>query len=161
LFVGHPAVPETKINITKDTFNDTTIEAAYKPNASPFDVYAASKTASEGALWDAEKNTSPPFQVSAVLPDANFGSLLKESDSSKGSWIVDFYNGQDYLFNLPPQWFVDVTDNTKLHATALIDPACDGQRIFAFAQPYNWNDILAIFRKLKPNESFLGIDPVH
>jgi nucleoside-diphosphate-sugar epimerase len=148
-------VPNTKIKITKDTFNDIAVEAAYRPNASPFDVYAASKTASERALWDAVKNTSPPFQVSAVLPDANFGSLLKQNDSSTGSWIVDFYNGQDYLFDLPPQWFVDVTDNAKLHVAALIDPACDGQRIFAFAQPYNWNDILAIFRMLKPNGSFL------
>jgi nucleoside-diphosphate-sugar epimerase len=148
-------VPDTKIKITKDTFNDIAVEAAYKPNATPFDVYAASKTSSERALWDVVKNTSPPFQVSAVLPDANFGSLLKESDSSTGSWIVDFYNGKDYPFDFPPQWFVDVRDDAKLHVAALVDPACDGQRIFAFAQPYNWNDILAIFRKLEPDKSFL------
>jgi nucleoside-diphosphate-sugar epimerase len=144
-----------KIKITKDTFNDEAVEAAYKPNASAVDVYAASKTAAERALWDTVKATSPKFQVSAVLPDANFGGLLKPSENSTGSWITDFYNGQDYPFNLPPQWFVDVADNAKLHVAALIDPACDGQRIYAFAQPYNWNDILAIFRKLKPSESFL------
>lgn len=39
-----------------------------------------------------------------------------------------------------------------------------GQRIFAFAERYNWDSILDIFRKLEPNGTFLenfsgGEDP--
>jgi nucleoside-diphosphate-sugar epimerase len=149
-------VANTKFNVTKDTFNEKAIEAAYKPDPTPFEVYAASKTIAEKALWDAVKKTSPTFQVSAVLPNGNFGHLLKPSDNSTGSWIVDLYHGKDYPFDAPPQWFVDVRDDAKLHVAALVDPACNGQRIFAYAEPYNWNDVLAIFRKLKPSKSFLA-----
>jgi len=149
-------VPGLKIKVTKDTFNDSAVEAAYKPNPTPFEVYAASKTVAEKALWDAVMKTTPSFQVSAVLPNGNFGHLLKPSDNSTGSWITDLYDGKDYPFKIPPQWFVDVQDDAKLHVAALVDPACDGQRIFAYAEPYNCNDILAIFRKLQPSKSFLA-----
>jgi len=149
-------VANTKIKVTKETFNEKAIEAAYKPNPTAFEVYAASKTVAEKALWDAVKKTSPSFQVSAVLPNGNFGHLLKPNDNSTGSWVVDLYHGKEYPFDLPPQWFVNVRDDAKLHVAALIDPACNGQRIFAYAEPYNWNDVLAIFRKLKPNKSFLA-----
>lgn len=148
-------VANKKVKIDKDTFNDYALEAAFKPNATPFEVYAASKTAAEKALWEAVKASPPDFQVVAVLPDANFGRVLKPKDNSTADWITALYNGQDDPFNFPPQWFIDVEDNAKLHVAALIDPACDGQRIFAFAEPYNWNDILAIFRKLEPSKSFL------
>ena len=149
-------VPDKKIKITKETFNDIAIEAAYKSNPSPFEVYAASKAAAEKALWDAVATTKPAFQVSAVLPNANFGHLMKRSGNSTGSWVTDLYSGKDHPFDVPPQWFVDVRDDAKLHVAALVDPACDGQRIFAFAEPFNWNDILAIFRKLEPGKSFLA-----
>jgi nucleoside-diphosphate-sugar epimerase len=149
-------VPDTKIKITKDTFNDSAVEAAYKPNPTPFEVYAASKTVAEKALWDAVEKTSPSFQVSTVLPNGNFGHVLKPSGNSTGNWITDLYDGKDYPFDFPPQWFIDVRDDAKLHVAALVDPACNGQRIFAYAQPYNCNDILAIFRKLEPSKSFLA-----
>jgi len=148
-------IPDVKIKITKDTFNESAIEAAYKPNATAFDVYAASKTIAEKALWDSVKKSSPAFQVSAVLPNGNFGHLLKPNDNSTGSWITDLYSGKEYPFDVPPQWFVDVRDDAKLHVAALIDPACNGQRIFAYAEPYTWNDVLAVFRKLEPGKSFL------
>jgi hypothetical protein len=33
----------------------------------------------------------------------------------------------------------------------LIDPEIKDERIFAFAEPYNWNTILAIMRKVRPD----------
>lgn len=149
------AAKDKRVVVSKETFNEEAIDAAYKPNPTPFQVYAASKTATEKALWSAVKTDSPSFQVATVLPDANYGQPLKDNGNSTGSWITDLYNGKDYLCNFPPQWFVDVGDNAKLHVAALVDPACDGQRIFAFAEPYNCNDILAIFRKLEPSKSFI------
>lgn len=150
-------IANKKIKITKDTFNDAAVEAAYKPNPTAFEVYAASKTAAEKALWKAVKEHSPKFQVATVLPDANLGSLLQApNDNNTGAWIPDLYNGKDYpIANLPPQYFINVGDDAKLHVAALIDPACNGQRIFAFAEPFNWNDVLAIFRKLEPSKEFL------
>lgn len=37
---------------------------------------------------------------------------------------------------------------------ALLDPKIKEERIFAFAQEYNWTDVLDILRKLRPNRQF-------
>lgn len=66
------------------------------------------------------------------------------------------WKGDDSVFAFPPQWFVDVRDTAKLHVAALIDPSANGQRIFAFAAPYSWNDILAILRKQNPDREFMA-----
>ena len=49
------------------------------------------------------------------------------------------------------EWFIDVQDTARLHVAALIDADIVNERIFGFAQAYNWNDILAIIRKLRPD----------
>lgn len=33
------------------------------------------------------------------------------------------------------------------------------ERLFSFAHPYTWNDILAVFRKLYPNRKFIDDTP--
>ena len=60
------------------------------------------------------------------------------------------------MSGLTPQYFVDVRDTARLHVIALIDPECNGERIFAFAAPFNPNDVLAILRKRFPSKSFLA-----
>jgi hypothetical protein len=52
---------------------------------------------------------------------------------------------------------VDVRDTAKLHVAALTLPEDGnvGSRIFGFGYPYNWNDVLAILRKLYPNKTFI------
>lgn len=37
----------------------------------------------------------------------------------------------------------------------MVDPACHGQRIFGFAQPFTANQVLGILRKLYPDKSFI------
>ena len=37
----------------------------------------------------------------------------------------------------------------------MIDPACNGERLFAFAEPFNANRLLSILRKLYPDKSFV------
>ena len=54
------------------------------------------------------------------------------------------------------QYFVDVRDDAKLHVIAVVDPACNRERIFAFAETFNWNQILGILRKLYPDKSFMA-----
>lgn len=49
---------------------------------------------------------------------------------------------------------VNVKDTARLHVAALLDPAVENERILAFAHPFNWNDILAILRKLYPEKKF-------
>lgn len=49
---------------------------------------------------------------------------------------------------------VDVKDTARLHVSALTDPRVENERILAFAEPFNWNDILAVLRKLYPDRTF-------
>lgn len=156
-------VLDKKIVVTKETWNAAVVEETDKnAEADPFIVYSASKTLAEQAVWKAVKETNPPFQVAAVLPNANYGKILQpggEMSSSTGSWPVMLFNGDKTPLNFPPQWFVDVADNARIHVAALIDPSCNGQRIFAFAQTFNWSEVLDGLRKGYPNKHFIdGIE---
>lgn len=50
--------------------------------------------------------------------------------------------------------FVDVRDTARLHVAALTQPDVQNERIFAFSKPFNWNDILALLRELRPDHIF-------
>lgn len=52
------------------------------------------------------------------------------------------------------EWFVDVPDTARLHVAALNQPGVESERIFAFVQPFNWNDVLAILRELRPDHKW-------
>ncbi|KAJ7603330.1 NAD-P-binding protein [Mycena polygramma] len=149
--------PDKAIVVTEDTWNEFTVAEAHgNPSPDPFVVYAASKTEAERAVWQFVGPTTPHFQVSTVLPDINFGPILTGDDgSSTGSWLVKIIRGDKSPLASPPQWFIDVADCARLHVAALIDPSCNGKRIFAFAAPYNWNDIFAILRKQNPGREFI------
>jgi len=147
--------PNAKIVVDPSTWNDACVHAAYHDaTPDPFTIYGASKTEAERAFWKTIEQTRPPFQVAAVLPNANFGPILGPAASSTGTWPIQLYNGDGTPFNFPPQWFVNVRDDARLHVAALIDPSAHGQRLFAFAGPYTINAILAVLRKLEPGRSF-------
>lgn len=153
-------VPDTRIKVTKDTWNDDAIQKARNdPNVNGFTVYNASKAEGERAVWAAVKQTNPPFQVAAVLPYCNFGTRLKAEGNSTGDWLMGLYNGDDMMFSVPPLWYINVSDDAKLHVAALVDPSCNGQRIFGFAGKFSGNDLLAEFRKLEPNKTFIEDRP--
>lgn len=52
------------------------------------------------------------------------------------------------------EYMVNVQDTARLHVSALINPSIKSERIFAYAQPYNWNSILEVLRKLRPEHKF-------
>jgi hypothetical protein len=60
------------------------------------------------------------------------------------------------LFSLPPQYFINVRDDAKLHVIALIDSACNGDRVLGFTAPYTLNKVLALLRKLYSDRVFAG-----
>jgi hypothetical protein len=68
---------------------------------------------------------------------------------------MDAYTGKaSPLSKFSPRYYINASDNAKLHMAALVDPACNGERVFAFAAPHDYNDLLAIFRKLEPGRDF-------
>jgi hypothetical protein len=48
------------------------------------------------------------------------------------------------------EWFINVRDDARLHVAAMLDASLSTERFFAFAEPYNWIDILAVIRELRP-----------
>ncbi|KAL1885951.1 hypothetical protein Plec18167_001452 [Paecilomyces lecythidis] len=86
----------------------------------------------------------------------NYGRILApEIRGSTMGWTRQLFDGNDSAVKLlPPQWFVDVEDTARLHVIALLDPAVKSERLFAFAAPMNWTDVIGILRKLRPYRQF-------
>ena len=61
-------------------------------------------------------------------------------------------NVEEVAERFGPQWMVDVRDTARLHVAALVDPEVKGERILAFAHPFNWNDVLGCLRRIKSPE---------
>jgi hypothetical protein len=53
-----------------------------------------------------------------------------------------------------PQWFVSILDSALLHIAALIYSEVDGERLFGYAERWNLNQLLAIYRKHYPGKTF-------
>ncbi|KAJ7604674.1 aldehyde reductase II [Mycena polygramma] len=148
------AQPGKVIVVTEDTWNESAIAEAHNndPSPNPWVVYAASKT-------EAEKPSH--FQVSTVVPNVKFGQIFQPGDKelSTAGWVVKLSRGAKSVLQYAPQWFVNVADTARLHVAGLIDPSCNGKRIFAFAAPYTWNEVLAILRKQNPGREFMEDAP--
>lgn len=55
---------------------------------------------------------------------------------------------------IPPQWFISVQDTALLHISALIHAEVNGERLYGCAERWNWNSLLAIYRKVVPVRDF-------
>lgn len=55
--------------------------------------------------------------------------------------------------NLPSQYMVDVKDVGRLHVAALVEPDVHNERLFAFSQPYSYNEVMSVLRKLGPGRN--------
>ncbi len=151
-----------EFTFTASDWNDSAVEKAWAPP--PYEqeramaVYGASKTQAERATWEFVREKKPGFVLNAVLPNFNMGTILSDKLSlSSGGAIKAIYKKCEFgrlVDLLGPQWMVDVQDTARLHVAALIDPDIEGQRILAFAHPFNWNDVLACLRKLYPERPF-------
>jgi len=153
--------PNKEFSITTDLWNESDIKAAWAPppyeDARSWAVYGSSKAEAEKAVWKFVKEQKPHFVCNTVLPNCNFGQILvPEQPASSASWPKALYNGQvdDIMKALPPQWFVDVQDTGRLHVAAITNPDINNERIFAFSEPFNFNDVLRALRKIRPDHKF-------
>ena len=55
---------------------------------------------------------------------------------------------------IDPQWFISTTDTALLHISALIHSEVTSERLFGFAETFNFNQMLEIFRGLHPERKF-------
>ena len=152
--------PDVKYHIGKDSWNEGVLDMAWAPPPydqpwRPFMVLAASRMQCEREVWKFVKEGKPSFVVNSVNSPANFGRVLAPVPTSTGSAVPGLVGSggvPDWLAKFPPQWFVNVRDNARIHVAAAIDPSVENERIWPFTAPYNWNDVLAIIRRLRPSE---------
>ncbi|KIY00479.1 uncharacterized protein Z520_04164 [Fonsecaea multimorphosa CBS 102226] len=152
-------IPEVnkRMIVDENTWNDAVVEAVYNKDApeeaKPYLIYAASKTLQEREFWKWAKENNPGFAVNSVLPNMNLGQLLlPEGFGSTMGWTRAILEGNGRVLNvLPPQWYVDVRDDARVHVAALLDPKVENERLFAFAGPYNWTDVINILTNLRPD----------
>lgn len=101
--------PNEKFTITKDTWNEEDVKAAWMPPpyepARAWANYAASKTQAEQELWKWAREQKPHFAVNSVLPNTNIGPLFYPTQfGSTTNWALDIYRGKaEFLPDAPPR----------------------------------------------------------
>ncbi|TQN68664.1 Aldehyde reductase 2 [Colletotrichum shisoi] len=154
------------IEVTSDSWNTHSVEIAwreapYHPQRA-WHVYAASKVEAETAVWRFHyENIRRRYDlvVNTVLPDTNFGKpldVVNQGHPSTSSFVESLWNGThfDRLASIPPHYFVDVQDNARLHVAAAVLLNVQNERIFAWAEPFNFDIILDISRAQCPGKKF-------
>lgn len=104
-------VPNKEFDIDTSSWNQVAIDKAWAPPPyeepdRAWNVYGASKTQAEQAVWKFVKENSPHFETNTVLPNANFGPILnKDQDASTAGWIRDVFTKgfSPLLEQIPPR----------------------------------------------------------
>lgn len=167
-----PLVGEAR-RVDSSSWNEDILDEAwasppYEPGRA-YAVYAASKVACERAAWNFMREHRPNFVFNTVLPNYTSGIILQPLSvpgaGSTARWVRDVFDHpfeEDFVAKLrddSPQWQVDVEDVAKLHLAALTFDEVDGERLFGFAYPFNYNSFLQVFRSLSPERTFPADEP--
>ncbi|KAH8698927.1 cinnamoyl-CoA reductase [Talaromyces proteolyticus] len=152
------------IVVTQGSWNDAAVKAAWDENtpanAKPLAVYAASKTEGERAAWKWVENKKPYFVFNTVLPNYTLGTILHpEIAGSTMKWAADLLKGDSVALGFSSQWYVNVVDVARVHVIGLLHPEVKSERLFAFASPFTWNEVVGILRKLRPENTGITNPP--
>ncbi|KAF2430771.1 NAD(P)-binding protein [Tothia fuscella] len=141
------------LRVGKKDWNEDSIKKAWE--SPPYtveravDVYAASKTEGERALWEFVKDEKPAFVANAILPNVNMGGILS-SPGVTGDAVLRVSRGE-IPKNIGPQYMIDVIDDARLHIiAAVLDGSLENDRIFAFNVAFNWTDIVNAIKEVRP-----------
>jgi nucleoside-diphosphate-sugar epimerase len=149
--------------ITSDSWNEESVKAAFAPppyeKERGFTVYMASKTQAEQEMWKWYRENKPSLVANAVLPNNNIGTVLNVKQqgypSSVGFFKMIWDDKLEELTNtIPPQYYIDVQDDARLHIAALLLHEVKDERVFGFATTFTYNKLLAVFRKAAPGHKF-------
>ncbi|KAH8811040.1 hypothetical protein F5884DRAFT_830951 [Xylogone sp. PMI_703] len=151
--------------VNTDTWNDESVRQAWDAET-PLEVkggavYVASKVEAERAAWKWVEDHKPNFVFNSVLPNMNFGEMLIPEKQMSSMGVTRFLMaGNDLAIKMiPPQWYIDVKDDARLHAIALLDPEVSSERVFACAAPFTWTEVLQVLRSLRPKNDTLPSPP--
>jgi nucleoside-diphosphate-sugar epimerase len=104
-------VPNKEFTIDESSYNQVAIDKAwadppYTEDDRAWNVYGASKTQGEQAVWQYVKEKKPHFECNTILPNANFGPILEKSqDASTAGWVRTIFNSgfNPLLEQIPPR----------------------------------------------------------
>ena len=171
--------PSAPGSVDETVWNEESIKIAYEP-AERLDkgpqVYAASKTLAEKAVWKWAKEHAHKFTINTVLPNMNWGLILAPGKSwaSSGAFMPMILKGGGLealgqYIHLPPrtcptltgialpnvflEYHVDVQDTARLHVAPMLDSSIRNERIMAFGTSQTWNDCITILQKLRPDKN--------
>ncbi|KAF4986597.1 hypothetical protein FGRMN_10765 [Fusarium graminum] len=159
-----PQPEVTGIVVTKDSWNHKALSMVQESTTLDwYTAYAASKVAAERAVWDFYHNDPArrsDLVVNTVLPSTTFGKSLDQAHQghpSTSGFIQSLWNGTniDWLKTIPPQYFVDIQDNALIHVACTLLSTVQGERIFAWVEPWNFDAILGILRQQNPHRAFV------
>ncbi|RFU28349.1 hypothetical protein B7463_g8004, partial [Scytalidium lignicola] len=164
---SNPILAE-KFVIDASMWNESAIEGAWRP--APYeadrtwDVYAALKTQCEQEIWAFGQEEKPSFVINSVLPCFVVGPIFHPKQTgSTGKWVMDFWKDPGHfesLQNFGPSWFVDVEDTALLHIAALTQEDVKRERLLGFADTFNFDSWVSVFRQLDPSKPWPADDPV-
>lgn len=151
--------PNTKFRVEKSMWNQDAVDKAWeaKPPYPPlafYHVYAASKTEAERAVWKFVEEKEPCFAVNTILPSTNMGRVLLRPATSSANFAIACLNGR-LIAGAPAHWMINVDDDARIHLGALLDSSVANERILAYGQRFEWNDVLEAVRKARPDAKSL------
>lgn len=153
--------PNKKYHVTPESWNEE-CKAAWDMPIVPtirrmMFNYACGKTEAEQQSWKWVKEHKPHFTFNCVLPSVNFGTAVRPDLYGFGTSFIlrQTWLGNTLHFDIvPSQYFIDIEDTALLHLAALTQPDVQNERILGFVEPYSYNKILDIFRKIAPERKF-------
>ncbi|KAK2758598.1 putative secondary metabolism biosynthetic enzyme [Arachnomyces sp. PD_36] len=131
----------------------------FDPATRPFHIYSASKVDSERAAWDFVEKEKPQFVLNTFCPNFNIGGVLdKTQTGSSSGYIRALWEGNPQitavLQNFPPQFTIDMKDDTRLHLTGLTMEDVKGERLLGLKEPFNYCRWVEILKKIDPSKEF-------
>lgn len=94
----------------------------------------------------------------SVCPDTTMGPIINPEHQGypTSAFVVPalFNSNYEPLKGFPPQHFIHVQDNARLHLIALVNPDVRSERVFGMVAPWSLNGIIDILRKLYPTKTW-------
>lgn len=156
-----------EFTIDADMWNDGAVKAAWRPppyeSDRIWDVYSALKTQTEQEVFKFAREDKPGFVVNSVLPCFTVGPIFHpKQPGSTGKWAMDFWKDPGHsepLRNFGASYFVDTEDTALLHVAGLTQEDVKNERLFGFAETFNFNTWVQVFRLLDPSRPWPADDP--
>lgn len=151
--------PSVKFSVDENTFNEDAIRAVKEKGdaAGGATVYSASKVEVERAMEKWKQESGASIVINCVNPNGNLGPVLQPSHQgypTTAGWVRNLWDGKYDALKRPPEHFIDVRDDAKLHVIALANPGLEGRRLLGMVAPAPISRIVNILRKEFPERKF-------